>query len=175
MGDALALCDSRIEALTKELEGADGLGDTLALARTKLKEALRCKDRIPQLAHLNTLTMVLNRGANADQIWSNILIAIEGRRRVAETESRRIVSMGQAVPIQKVVEIIGMLSQAMRNTVITHANRETANLILRDASRDVQRIIGSSGVRSTVPGRGTEPIVVSPNGFDIDDNDDFLA
>lgn len=172
MGDALALCDSRIDELTKELEEADGPGDTIARARTKLREALRCNETTVKNEHLNTLRDILERGASADQIWDRILQAIEGRRRAAETESRRIVSMGQAVPIQKVVEIIGMISEAMRNTVLTHADRETANLILRDASRNVQRIIGAGGVRSVVPGGGTEPITVPVNGI-VDD--DFLA
>ena len=175
MAEALALCDSRLSDLTQELEGADSVGDTIASARGELKRALNCKDRLPQLEHLKTLKEILDRGANADQIWDRILLAIEGRRRAAETESRRIVSMGQSVPIQKVVEIIGMISQAMRNTVITHADRETANLILRDASRDVQRIIGAGGVRGAVPGGGTEePIVVTPPHTGIVD-DDFLA
>lgn len=172
MGDALALCDSRITELTKDLEEASGSGDTIAQARTQLQKALRTKEITVRTEHLHVLQDILSRGASADQIWNNILLAIEGRRRAAETESRRIVSMGQAMPIQKVVELIGMISQAMRNTVITHADRETANLILRDASRDVQRIIGAGGVRSPVPGSGTgEPITV--NGFDVDD--DFLS
>lgn len=174
MSDALALCDSRIDELTKELEEADGPGDTITRARSKLREALRCNEGSARDGHLSTLQDILERGASADQIWDRILQAIEGRRRVAETESRRIVSMGQAVPIQKVVEIIGMISQAMRNTVLTHADRETANLILRDASRDVQRIIGAGGVRSTVPRGGTDDIDIVPvNGTIVDD--DFLA
>lgn len=174
MGDALALCDSRIDDLTRELEEADGAGDVIARARAELQRAMRCVQGDAREEHLAKLSEILQRGADADQIWERILQAIEQRRRTAETESRRIVSMGQAVPIQKVVEMIGLISQAMRNTVLTHADRETANLILRDASRDVSRIIGAGGVGGAVPGGGTDrrPGTVEVNP---EPDDDFLA
>ncbi|MEE9367023.1 MAG: hypothetical protein V3W44_10075 [Dehalococcoidales bacterium] len=183
MGDALALCDARLEELSKELEEADGPSDTIAKARAELRKALNTSDAAARERFLVGLQAILEQGANADAIWSIIMQAIEQRRRVAETESRRIVSMGQAVPIAKVVEIIGMVCQSFRNITLTHADRETSNLILRDASRDVNRIIGAGGVGGPVSGRGTDPGPTDA-GFDRPadglsdgdiDVDDFLA
>ena len=174
MGDALALCDARIGELSGELEEADGAGDVIARARAALGNVLRSAEGEAREGRLRELAEVLQNGACANQIWSQIMAAVEQRRRVAETESRRIVSMGQAVPIARVVEIIGLVCQSFRNIALTHADRETANLILRDASRDVNRIIGAGGVGSPVSGGGT---FAGPTdaGFGQADDDDFLA
>lgn len=200
MGDALALCDARIDELSGELEDADGPGDVIAKARRELRQALNCKEGEAREGHLVQLEAILGQGAGAEAIWAQIMTAVEQRRRVAETESRRIVSMGQAVPIAKVVEIVGLVCQSFRNIALTHADRETANLILRDASRDVNRIIGAGGVGGPVPGgrpsAGPADAGFRPAGDDrpahgravpgaiegldvvvdeIDDDDDFLA
>jgi len=185
MGDALALCDARIEELSGELEGADGPGDVIAKARAELRRALNAVQPANRDRHLAALEAVLEQGADADAIWAQIMAAVESRRRVAETESRRIVSMGQAVPIAKVVEIVGLVCQSFRNIALTHADRETANLILRDASRDVNRIIGAGGVGGPVSGGRPDPGPADAgfgqgdpgpaDGVAVPDPDDFLA
>lgn len=151
--DELALCDSRLRELVTTLEDASGPGQTMIGLRnlfSRLSAELG-EQPAPIQKTLETVEDLITKGLSSEQVWGNLLEVIEQRRRCSETENRRIVAMNQAIPIKKVVELVSLICSSIRQHVVTHATPSIAERILRDSSRDVQRIVGANHIKPVEP------------------------
>lgn len=170
MQDELALCDSRIQELMDELKQTGSPRGTwnaaLHLARRIAASANpKVKGDDPTL--IDNLVELLEAGKSADRVWDLMFQSMEQRRRISETENKRIVAMSQAVPIRKVVEVVTLLCQSLKQHVVNHAPTDVADRILSGAARDVRSIIAAHNLQP-----------VGPSAFEDDPStgeDDHLA
>jgi hypothetical protein len=151
--DELALCDARLNELVTSLEEASGPGETFVQFRNQFHRLTTLLGEQPELIQktISDLEELIAQGISSDKIWNSLLETMEQRRRCSETENRRIINMNQAIPIAKVVELVSMICSSIRQHVTHHADSHVAERILRDSSRDVQRIVGANNIRSVEP------------------------
>ena len=152
--DELALCDARLNELVTSLEESSGPGQTFVRFRNQFHHLIALlgeQSSVPIQKAIEDIEESIHQGISSDKIWSSLLETMEQRRRCSETENRRIVNMNQAIPIAKVVELVSMICSSIRQHVTHHADSHVAERILRDSSRDVERIIGANNIRSVEP------------------------
>lgn len=151
--DELALCDARLKELIARLQKAGDDGHSWAvvtqLARKIVTQGASRSNSETVWVKIRQLLQMLEAGVSASKTWTELLTTIEQRRRCAETENRRIVLMGQAIPIKKVAELVGQLCQAFQTHTREYAEESIADRILDETARDIERIVGTHHLRRT--------------------------
>lgn len=84
------------------------------------------------------------RAARRDgDVWNDIQEAMEQRRRLSEAEERRLVSNQQAMALDQVVMLAGMIINSLKESVVKYViDREIQQYILRDADATYRKQIG---------------------------------
>lgn len=120
LSDDLALLESRLCELLQALDTDDVAaqwGKALTVWQGA-KEAAGAKNHAKQAEYFRELDGLLVRGADQAQQWAEIAEVMEQRRRLAETETRRLVHLQQFVTAQQV----NLLVAALIRTVQTHVD-----------------------------------------------------
>lgn len=152
----LALIDLRLTDLIKKLEKSDGMLNLELLTGL----AAELKRTIPpdtqQYVTVELLEKVAASGWEEKELWEQITDLTENRRKLAETEVRRMTALQQTLPIGKVLGIIQAVAESVRTSVLRFADRETANNILREASRSLSGIVSAASGEAAHAGIGAE-------------------
>jgi hypothetical protein len=92
---------------------------------------------------LKVVEDIVRAGWNREEKWSEVLKTVEQRRKVSETEVKRLTASRTMVPIQQVKQLLSQLGEQYKQAVLAIADSTTANKILADASQRRIRIIES--------------------------------
>ena len=123
----LALVDARISDLLSRLESGES-----GQRWHDLREAFEAFERHRQAGDvakmtqaLGTLGRCIERGAREYDTWEQILTAIEQRRKLAETETKRLVLLQQMVTLEQLAvrdqQIVEILMRHIRDRAVLQA------------------------------------------------------
>jgi hypothetical protein len=147
MTSEMVLLDTRTQQLTSELEEEEGgstfedVAEALIDLRRELRVNLRKGQTLPK--ELKVVEDIVRAGWNREEKWSEVLKTVEQRRKVSETEVKRLTASRTMVPIQQVKQLLSQLGEQYKQAVLAIADSTTANKILADASQRRIRIIES--------------------------------
>lgn len=92
----------------------------------------------------------IRSGRRDGDVWDSIQEAMEQRRRLTEAEGRRITENQSSLTLDKVVMIVGLTIDALKESVRKYVpDREIQQYILEEAERTYQRQIGTGRTVST--------------------------
>lgn len=109
---------------------AAGLNDPALL---ELRSELALTD-----ARVSSLLEEIGRGDDADT-WSAIMDAIETRRRLAESEARRLAAARQLLTLEEALLLMDGYVTAVRSSVYQHVAEREARKIMGDVARAFDR------------------------------------
>lgn len=172
--DAIALCDARIIELSGELDDSSDNGFSWKELSSVANRIMTDADQPSKLAkHLEVFQDMMRQGQNKGLLWQSLSQTLEMRRKIAETETKRLVVMNQTIPATAAVEVLSNLCHAFRRNVLAYAERHVANKILSKASRELSRIIATGGMGVLMSGGGPG-MAGSGEEPDVDSIDDLL-
>lgn len=126
--DDIALISIRISELLQQVD----IGEAGALwkqAHDLYAEMTTSTDKKKQIAAGLELGRLIERGVASAVAWSEIASFVEARRKLVESESKRLKELGQMIPAEKLMVLLG----AIENIVLSHVNDpETLRAIAED-------------------------------------------
>jgi hypothetical protein len=147
--DDIALFDARINELLSQIDSGENPDMWLDLQRSwgNFMDAVREGDADKQRTLLPAINTLIIRGASKASAWKELGIVLEKRRKMVESEQKRLVSTSQMIAVEQVMHLMAATINALRKVVNKHVPRETAHVILADASIEYDRLLGptSSG------------------------------
>jgi hypothetical protein len=99
---------------------------------------MRSGDQVRTAETLTELNSAINRGVNDADNWAEIMQAIEVRRRVTETELRRIRAANEFMSAQEALALITLISESVNR----HVDNLGAKALI---AADIAAAIGASG------------------------------
>lgn len=136
--DEIALTDARIAELLGRVDGVGGEDAISEINRhyQALRAAMRAADNEGIAASLVDLETAITTGRGDYEIWREIGTVIEQRRRLVESEGKRLVAMSQMISNERAMLLIGSLVAILRDHV-----KDTQ--VLNDISLDIRKLIAS--------------------------------
>jgi hypothetical protein len=131
-----ALMDARIaDLLTRVDSGESGaLWQATKAAFDDLVKANRKGDTAAASVALRDLNDCINRGVADYAAWNEVGRAVENKRRLSESENKRLVQAQQTITVERMM----LLITAIASSVNTHVADETARLAI---GNDIGRFI----------------------------------
>lgn len=129
----VALLDARLEDLLGRVDSGESgaIWRQLQQARTSLIIARRAGDAEGQAGAINDMLELIGRGHADYAAWRELGGVLEQRRRLVESESKRLVQMQQTITAEKAMLLIGAIGQIIKTHV---ADRSTLSKISADIS-----------------------------------------
>lgn len=142
--DELALVDARLTALLESLTSGGG-----AEAWERLSAAWRRLERAPtgdagqleRAAALRVIHDLIVAGAAEASVWSEVYDALELRRRLADTERKRLEALRATITAQEAMALIGTLAASVKRHVTDRA-------ALAAITADLERALPQGGARA---------------------------
>lgn len=116
---SVALLDSRLEDLIHRVDSGES-GEAWALARRMLevlKDAMSAGDVATAGAAMKELERIIARGMADYAAWHEIGSTLEQRRKMVESERKRLVEMQQFISHEKALLLIGAITEVIRRNV----------------------------------------------------------
>lgn len=144
--DEIAILDARVKDLLRQTQ--DGVNAAAWKKFTNqyriLKNALKNNDFKALNAILETMDEGMEEGRRENDLWTDIQSAMEQRRRLVETEQKYLTQTNQMIPIESAITLLSAIITSMRNSLKKYvANHEIEQVIVVDAQREYERIIGA--------------------------------
>jgi hypothetical protein len=146
----LKLLDVKISDLIGEL-GQGGGPETSAELQKAWKEFLAANvagDEARVATCLSTMDGIFQRGNSVAGIWRQIFDCIEARRKILESESKRLKDQGQTMGVEQILALIEYLVDVIHQSVTRYADRDTAKKILSKVTTDIGAVVSGSVPRS---------------------------
>lgn len=143
--DEIALVDTRLHELISALDTgeAGSLWSWLQSTVDDLQEARTKKDQAGLALAINEIVEAVQQGARDQQAWREVYSLLEQRRRLAESERKRLVDLQLVITAEKQMVLLG----AVIDTIRRHVEDRRA---LAAISSDIGRLV------SAEPGRTIE-------------------
>lgn len=140
--DDIALTEARIEDLLKRVDSGESgkLWHDLNATWEAFQQARTLGDTETMAVHLATLGTLIPRGAADYGAWHEITAALEQKRKLADSERKRLVEMEQMVTAGQAMNAFSAIIESIR----THVHDRTT---LAALSADLARI--ANHARST--------------------------
>jgi len=124
------------------------LGFVIGFLCTTKTLALKWKDEDRVATCISTMNGIFQRGKSVADIWRQILDCIEARRKILESESKRLKDQGQTMGVEQLLAIIEYIVDVINKAVRKYADRETAPKILSQITGDLGAMVSGSVPRS---------------------------
>lgn len=135
--DDIALLDARLAELLGRVDAGE-TGEVWRALRHQsavLKRARLERDSEGLQAALESIVALIERGADDAAAWAEIGTTMEQRRRFVESERRRLVEMHQMISTERLMHLLGAVSEVFRRAVTAHiADPDTARMVLASSS-----------------------------------------
>lgn len=138
----IALLDSRLDDLLKRVDAgeSDTLWKQVHSAWREHKKARRRDDEDAERETFEELDELISRGIGDLAAWAEVRQALEQRRRLVESERKRLVDMQQMLTAEQAMVFVTAVTDAVRRHV---TDRKTLTAIARELVQ-----------LTSVPGRG---------------------
>lgn len=117
--DEIALLDSRLADLLGGLSsgGARKLWDSLQTAYDDLRNAMGRRDIDGAGVAIRELGIVIETGAKESDVWGEVYTVLEQRRRLTESEAKRLIQMQQVITTEQAMVMLARVQQAVIENV----------------------------------------------------------
>jgi hypothetical protein len=121
----LAVCDARIGDLLGRVDTgeAGSLWRNLRESYSDLLAANASGDMGQAATALNDIGRLIGRGQSDYAAWHEVLIVIEQRRRLAESEQKRLVAMKAMIPSERAAVLFTRIGSAIKTIVKDEGER----------------------------------------------------
>jgi len=154
MRDDISLVDTRIAELLGLLDRTRESGQLwkeVNQYRLDFLAAQRTHDDKQIATALNRMLTAIALGAADFQRWAEIVDLLERRRKLVESEQKRLVAMQQMVTAEQAMTLVSALSNSLRTRVAEMVEPDAGQLLLAAVQRDLISIL-SSGVGQAANG-----------------------
>jgi hypothetical protein len=127
--DEISLVDARLEDLIRRVDTGES-GEAWGIAAgafAALRKAITDQNTADMLLALDTLGKVINRGMSDYAAWGEIGSQLEQRRRLVESERKRLVDMAQVITSERAMLLIGAITDVIRRNVHDRAELNAIN------------------------------------------------
>lgn len=139
--DEVALLDARLSVLLEQVD-AGGTADVWKRLKDTFHELQRANasgDKIRQRALFFDLTQLIQSGGNEYDAWQEIYDMFERRRKLVESERKRLVEIQNVITVDRAMGLIAFITDTIRRHVsdrdaLTAISTELRALLDRDAS-----------------------------------------
>lgn len=134
----IALLDTRLADVLGRVQTGEGAAIWQQLAKTKaqLEKARASGDEVGARAGVDTLLALIGNAMEEQAAWGEVYNLIEQRRRVVDSEWKRLADMQQMITAERALLLITALTQIIK----THV---TDTIILGAISTDIRKLITS--------------------------------
>lgn len=131
MREEIALLDSRLADLLQRVDTGEAgrLWGQAQEAYERLQKAIDNADKGELLASMRKLSSILGSGANDYAAWTEVQAVIDQRRRLAESERKRLIELEQVVTSQEAMLVAQALLESVKRNV---TSREILGAIQND-------------------------------------------
>ena len=139
----IALVDARITDLLGRVDTAES-GEKWRLLkglREVIREAGKQKDQEAGNRAVAEILSIIDEQAGDFEAWAEIMDLIEGRRRLVESEQKRLVSMRQIVTAEEATMLVMTTASSVRDHVFKHCDTAIARKILGGVTTDIARLL----------------------------------
>jgi hypothetical protein len=138
LADEIALIDARLADLLSRVDSGENgaLWANLITAWRELKSAVRTGNREEQTEHAATIDIIINQAKTDYQAWGEIHALIDQRRRMVESERKRLVEIQQMITAKEAMTLIA----AIQGIVLEHVTDKTT---IRNISAAVNALAAS--------------------------------
>ena len=117
--DEIGLLDARAGDLLEKItakQSVDIFG-SLTTALEDLEESYMENNPVQLGNDIHLIKQLLKDGVEAEKGWAEIYTVIEGRRRVTETERRRLVEMNQMITTERAMSLLAAILDVIKRNV----------------------------------------------------------
>ena len=139
--DDIALLDTRINDLVSSIEvgSTNELWKSLREIHTNLKDAVANADADSISDEMKDLNTIISYGQDEAKTWGEIYTLLEQRRKLVESERKRLVEMHQVVTVEQLMILLSRVQEAIVNNVndrssLTAITEELRGLVLTPSS-----------------------------------------
>lgn len=117
--DEIALVDARVSDLLSRADRGEAASAWKALRKSyrELQISIRQQDGDRTASALVNLEEAVSQGYSDYMVWSEVMELIEARRRLVESERKRLVEMNQMITAEQLILLSGALLEAIRTRV----------------------------------------------------------
>lgn len=122
----ISLLDARLAELLGKLDSGESglLWKDLQKQNAELQLAKSTGDTIGAMQALNEISSLIDRGSREWMIWGEIGGIVEQRRRLVESERKRLVEMNQIITIEQAMTLITSVGAIVRKYVLDDPTRK---------------------------------------------------
>jgi hypothetical protein len=96
----------------------------LGLAQHNLDKAQQARDTEAMARALDTIALLIRRGHADYAAWHEVYGLLEQRRRIVESERKRVLEMHQSLTVEQAMALMAQLVQIIKRNVANPAERE---------------------------------------------------
>ena len=89
-------------------------------------------------------TGLLQDGGENTEAWARVIVAIEARRKLLESEMKRVHADSQSMPGEQLLVLIDFLCDTMRQAVFNHTDSATGRKILAELLEGIGRFMAKT-------------------------------
>lgn len=144
--EEIAIIDARYSELLQSLseEGSTGGRTWFAVKDLWMKfyHAVVSSDKEEQMKLFPQLNDAILRGNRHAAIWYDIEKLIESKRKLSDTETRKLETKGQFITVEQAMMLVSATILSLKEAAFAHADPTTARKIVADASVKYKQIVG---------------------------------
>ncbi len=144
MHEEIALVDARLADLLARVDtGESGaLWRNLMAAREELLARRKASDTLGQMAALNLIMELISQGHADYRAWGEVAAVLEQRRKLVESERKRLVETQQMITTEQAMVLIQALLASVKEHVSDRATLSAIqNKFISITGHDDQRVI----------------------------------
>lgn len=141
----IGLVDARTADLLTRVDSGEAGAHWAQLdaLRRQFEEAQLKGNRVGTALAVKDVMTLIAQGATDFAAWDEIIGLIEKRRRLVESERKRLVEMHQLVKVDNAMVLIDKLARSVREHVIANVDGKAARAILSGVQTDITAAIGT--------------------------------
>ncbi len=145
----IALLDTRLAEVLRGLASGETVPWVVRLqeAGDALEVARRDHDTAAMPARLDALLRLVRERGASREVWAEVVPLLEQRRKLVESERKRLVDMQMMVTKEALMVFLSTLTASLREKIV---DRQVYSSVIAD----VARLIGVGADRAAVPGDG---------------------
>ena len=158
--DELALLEAREAQLLERLPPG-GSFKAASKAFAALQRAIEVHDSAAIASAWQVLKEQIDAGASSDQTWQDLLTVIEERRKLAESEAKRLIGMRAMISVEQAMEFVRRVALVVREHMgLVHCPQCNASIPTRREMGDMMRtlalMMSHNGNKDLTPADGDD-------------------
>ena len=142
--DEIALTDAKLAEQLGQLETQGGTQDWKQVQNlwNVLLEANRAGDQDDIRMALRNMDSAINTGVENIALWNSIERTIENRRRLVQTEAKRLTDMGQVIVAERAMTLVFALIDIIQRRLVPYRDNQKPvdNSLLSGISSDIRAL-----------------------------------